>query len=145
MSNNTHGKLWAQITYPFPNCNEATVLYVPLLKLLIWYEDDRLVPTLALFILTHWVRVTHINVSKLTIIGSNTYLLSGRRKAIILSNTGILLIESLGTNFSDILIAIQAYSFEQNALGNVIDEMAFILSRTQCVLIITDFNGGWLS
>ena len=89
--------------------------------------------------------MTHIDVSKLNIIASDTCVSSGQRKAIISSNAGILFIESLGANFSDILIAIQTFSFEQNALGNVIDEMAFIMSRTQCVLIITDFNGGWLS
>ena len=43
-------------------------------------------------ILTHWGRVTHICVVKLTIIGSDNGLSPGRRQAIILTNAGILLI-----------------------------------------------------
>ena len=49
--------------------------------------------------LTHWDRVTHICVSKLTSIGSDNGLLPGRRQAIIWTNAGILLIGPLGTNF----------------------------------------------
>ena len=55
-------------------------------------------------ILTHWCRVTHICVSKLTSIGSDNGLAPGRRQAIIWTNAGILLIGHLGTNFSEILI-----------------------------------------
>ena len=54
--------------------------------------------------LTHWGRVTHIYVSKLTIIGSDNGLSPGRRQAIIWTNAGILLIRTLVTNFSEILI-----------------------------------------
>ena len=57
-------------------------------------------------VLTHWGRVTHICVSDLTIIGSDNGLSPGRRQAIIRTNAGILLIRPLGTNFSEILIAI---------------------------------------
>ena len=56
--------------------------------------------------LTHWGRVTHICVNKLTIIGSDNGLSPGRRQAIIWTNAGILLIGPLGTNFSEILIEI---------------------------------------
>ena len=56
--------------------------------------------------LTHWGRVTHICVSKLTIIGSDNGLSPGRRQAIIWTNAGILLIGPLRTNFSEILIEI---------------------------------------
>ena len=56
--------------------------------------------------LTHWGRVTHICVSKLTTIGSDNGLSPGRRQAIIWTNAGILLIGPLGTNFSEILIEI---------------------------------------
>ena len=52
--------------------------------------------------LTHWGRVTHICVGKLTIIGSDNGLSPERRQAIIWTNAGILLIGSLGTNFSEI-------------------------------------------
>ena len=54
--------------------------------------------------LTHWGRVMHIYVSKLTIIGSDNGLSPGRRQAIIWTNDGILLIGPFGTNFSEILI-----------------------------------------
>ena len=64
-------------------------------------------------LLTHWGRVTHICVGKLTIIGSDNGLSPGRRQAIIWTNAGILLIGPLGTNFSEILIAIQTFSFKK--------------------------------
>ena len=60
-------------------------------------------------ILTHWGRLTHICVGKLTIIGSFNGLSAGRRQAIIWTNAGILLIGHLGTNFSDISNGIQAF------------------------------------
>ena len=63
--------------------------------------------------LTHWGRVTHICVSKLTIIGSDAGLSPDRRQAIIWTNTGILLIRTLGTNFSEILSEIHAFSFKK--------------------------------
>ena len=56
--------------------------------------------------LTHWGRVTHICVGKLTIIASDNSLAPGRRQAIIWTNAEILLIGPLGTNFSEILIEI---------------------------------------
>ena len=73
--------------------------------------------------LTHWGRVTHICVSKLTIIGSDNGLSPGRRQAIIWTNAGILLI--LKRN-SGIFI-------QDNAFENVVCEIASILSRPQCV------------
>ena len=59
--------------------------------------------------LTQWGWVTHICVSKLTIIGSDNGLSPDRRQAIIWTNDGILLIGPLGTNLSEILIEIQAF------------------------------------
>ena len=67
-------------------------------------------------ILTHWGRVTHICVSKIIIIGSDNGLSPGRRQAIIWTNAGILLIEPLGTNFSEILIEIHTFSFKKMLL-----------------------------
>ena len=63
------------------------------------------------FCISHWGRVTHICLSKLTIIGSDNGLAPGRRQAIIRTSARILLIGSLGTNFSEILIGIQTFSF----------------------------------
>ena len=68
------------------------------------------------FSLTHWGRVTHICVSELTYTGSDNGLSPGRRQAIIWNNAGLLLIEPLGTNFSEILIAIITFSFKKTRL-----------------------------
>ena len=59
--------------------------------------------------LTHWGRVTHIYVSKLTNIGLDNGLAPGRHQAIIWPNAGILLTEPLGTNFGEIVIEILAF------------------------------------
>ena len=64
-------------------------------------------------LLTHWGRVMHICVSKLTIIASDNGLSPGRRQAIIWTNGGILLIGPLGTNFSEISIEILIFSFKK--------------------------------
>ena len=63
--------------------------------------------------LTHWGRVTHICVSKLAIIGSDNGLSPGQRQAIIWTNAGILVIEPLGTKFSEIIIEIHISSFKK--------------------------------
>ena len=63
--------------------------------------------------LTHWGRVTHICVGKLTNLSSDNGLSPGRRQAIIRTNVGILLIGPLGTNFSENLIIIQTFSFKK--------------------------------
>ena len=46
-------------------------------------------------------------------IGSDNGLSPGRRQAMIWTNAGILLIEQLGTKFSEILIGIQIFSFKK--------------------------------
>ena len=56
-------------------------------------------------ILTHW--------GKTTIIGSDNGLSPGRRQAIIWTNAGILLIGTLGTNFSEILFKCHSFSFKK--------------------------------
>ena len=53
----------------------------------------------CLHYLTHWGRVTHICVSKLTIIGSDNGLSPGQCQAIIRTIAGIWLIRNLGTKF----------------------------------------------
>ena len=55
----------------------------------------------------------YICVSKLTIIGSDNGLAPSRRQAIILTNTGILLIRTLGTNFNEIWGKIDTFSFKK--------------------------------
>ena len=78
--------------------------------------------------LTHWGRVTHKCVSKLTIIGSDNGLSPGRHQAIIWTNTGILLIGPLGTNNSEIVIVIYTFSFEKIDL-----KMLFGKGRPSCL------------
>ena len=63
--------------------------------------------------LTHWDRVTHICISKLNSIGSDNGLAPGWRQAIIWANAGILLIRPLATNFCEILIRVQTFSFKK--------------------------------
>ena len=76
------------------------------ITVLVWFPFTQ-------YLLTHWGRVTHICVSKPTIIGSDNGLSPGWRQAIIWTNAAILLIGSLGTNFRDILIDILAFSFKR--------------------------------
>ena len=63
--------------------------------------------------LTHWGRVTHICISKLTIIGSDNGLLPGPCQAIIWTNAGILLIGPLGTNFNETSMEIHTFSLKK--------------------------------
>ena len=77
--------------------------------------------------------MTHICVSKLTIIGSDNGLPPGRRQAIIWNNDEILLIQTLGTNLSEILSEIHSNFIQENAFQNVVCKMASILSRLQWV------------
>ena len=70
------------------------------------------------FYTLYWtVLYWHLDVySKLTIIGPDNGLPPCQRQAIIWTNAGILLIGQLGTNFSDILIEIQTFSFKNKRL-----------------------------
>ena len=64
-------------------------------------------------VLTHWGRVTNIYVGTNTNIGSDNGLSPGRRQAIIWTNSGILLIGPLGTNFTEILSEIHSLSYKK--------------------------------
>ena len=67
--------------------------------------------------------MTHIIcVYNVTIIGSDNGLTHGRRQAIIWTNVGILLIEPLGTNFSEIVIEIITFSVGFNELRSMVAE-----------------------
>ena len=69
---------------------------------------------LGLYVLIYWDRVTHICVSKETIVGPDNGLSpGGRHQAIIWTNAGVLLFGSLRTNFSEILIEIHTFSFKK--------------------------------
>ena len=64
-------------------------------------------------ILTHRGQVTHICTSKITSIGLDNGLSPGRSEAIIWTSAEILLIGTLGTNFSEISIEIYTFSFKK--------------------------------
>ena len=78
--------------------------------------------------LTHWGRVTHICVSNLPNIGQDNGLSPGWRLAIIWTNTEILLIWTLATNFSEILSEINTFSFKKMRLN-----MSSAKSRPFCL------------
>ena len=80
----------------------------------------------------HWGWVTHICVSKLTTIGSNNGLLPGWHQATVWTNVEILLIQTLGTNFCEILSEIHTFSFKKMHL-NCRWRLTAILSWPQCV------------
>ena len=82
--------------------------------------------------LTHWGRVTHIWVVKLTIIGSDNGLSPGRRQTIIWINAGILLIRLLGTNFSEIFIGIQTFSLKKMHLKIWFAKWCPFVSASMC-------------
>ena len=86
-------------------------------------------------LLTHWGWVTHICISKLTIIGSDNGVLNGWHLAIIWTNTGIFLMGTLGTNFSEILSEIDTFSLKK-CNWKVVCKMAAILSLPQCDCMI---------
>ena len=74
---------------------------------LVGAKPSHMTESLVVTDLTHWGWVTHICISKLTNIGED------RRQAIIWTNAWILLIQTLGTNFSDILSEIHAFSLKK--------------------------------
>ena len=83
--------------------------------------------------LTHWWRVTHICVGKLTIIGSDNDLSPGRCQAIIWTNAAILLIWTLSNKLQWKFNYNWNIFIKKNAFENVVWEMSAILSRPQCV------------
>ena len=84
--------------------------------------------------------MTHICISKLTIIGSNNGLSPDRRQAITWINDGLSLITPLGTNFSEIWSEIHTFHSRECILETVVCEMASILSRPQCVELLHVFS-----
>ena len=93
---------WRQLRY---HCHSRVLVTDIVTPLQHWTTNPHL--------LTHWGRVTHICVSKFTIIGSDNGLSPGRRQAIIWSNDEISLIGPLGTNFGEIVIEIYTFSFKK--------------------------------
>ena len=85
--------------------------------------------------LTHWGRVPHLCVSKLTNIGSDNGLSPRRRQAIIWTNAAILLIRPLGTNVREKINSNVHIFMQENAFENIVWERVAILSQPQYVII----------
>ena len=88
-------------------CVKWEILHFLLLLMLFHYKYWKL------NFLTHWGWLMHICIGKPTTIGSDNGSSPERRQAIIWTNAGILLIGPLGTNFSEILIEIQTFSWKK--------------------------------
>ena len=103
-------------------------------KMITWWEH--------IVFLTHWGRVTHICVSKLTIIGSDNGLSPDRRQAITWTNAG-LLFWTLRNKLQWNLNRNSKIFIQENAFECVVCETAAILSRPQCVnkLMTTAWHG----
>ena len=102
------------------SCRSATIYLKE--KYFISYTTTENIITFATFIhvkltLTHWSRVTHICVGKLTIISSDNGLSPGRHQAINWTNAGILLIGPKGTKISEILNEIHKFSLKKMHLN----------------------------
>ena len=80
--------------------------------------------------------MTHKCISKLTIIGSDNGLSSGRRQAIIWTNARILLIGALGTNNSEIVIEIYTFSFKKKDLKMLFGKGAAILYGLNVLMML---------
>ena len=86
----------------------------------IYRKSGPFCPGLNVFIiLTHLGGVTHMCISKLTIIGSDNGVSPAQRQAFTWTIAGILLIGTLGTNFGEILWDIYTYSFKKMHLKMV--------------------------
>ena len=106
-------KLWYQVGFlRSPSLSNHILPYALLSRRIKWWANG-ISWDLSL---THWGRVTHICVNNPTITGSDNGLSPSRRQAIIWTNARLLLIETLGTNFSEILIEILTFSFKKMRL-----------------------------
>ena len=85
--------------------------------------------------------MTHICVIKLTIIVSDNGLSPERRQANIWNNAGILLIGTLGTNFSEILGEIHIFSFNKMHLKtSSAKRRPFCLGLNVLIIIYNDLH-----
>ena len=83
--------------------------------------------------LTNWGRVTHICVDNLTVIGSENGLSPGRRQASIWNQCWNIVNWTLGNKLQWKFNQNSNIFIQENVFENVVCEMAFILSRPQCV------------
>ena len=94
----------------------AAVFQTANLNSFLLYEKYLILIKIAPYGLINSLRLSDAYMRHLVIIGSDNGLSPGRRQAIIWTNAGILLIEPLGKNFSEILIEILTFSFQKMRL-----------------------------
>ena len=80
--------------------------------------------------------MTHICVSKLTIIGSDNGLSPGWRQAIIWTNAGILLIRTWGINFNEVSSEIRTFSFKKMHLKWRLWNGVHFVSASMCQYMV---------
>ena len=100
-------------SYPIAISSWSKTLYANCELSQMQWKQNKIISQHFNYDLTHWGWVTHICVSKLTIIGSDNGLSPEQRQAIIWINARILLIGPLGKNFSEILIEIQTFPLKK--------------------------------
>ena len=116
---------WQSIS---PVFSGKVYFYPPYISVVYRIRKAFYITAITIFPLTHWGRVTHICLSKLTIIDSDNGLSPSRRQAIVWTSDGILLIYPHWNANQNSYILIQ-----ENAIENIVRKMAAILSRPQCV------------
>ena len=104
-----HDRSWSILAWVKAYCLTVLIQQI-VLKPLICIMSLKI---MLLKLLTHWGRVMHICLTKLTIISPDNGLSPGWRQAIIWINAGILLIGPLGTSFSEILFEVHTVSFKK--------------------------------
>ena len=126
---------WCTLTVVFRivNCGSRVWIYM----YMVWSFNIISASGLALTVsshvyITHWGRVTHICVSKLSINGSDNVLWPCWHQAVIWTNYGILLIRKVGTYLSENLSEIHTFSFAKMHL-KMLSAKWLILSRPQYV------------
>ena len=104
-----------------------------------WYSREA---SWAVCFKTHSGRVTHICVSKLSIIGSDSVFSPGRSQAIIWTKTGQLSIGPLGTSFGEISNSILTSSFKTMRFKMSSATWRRFLSRFQWVKFTGKYSSG---
>ena len=131
-------KLWCKFV------NNKSPSYSPRLHLSMNYTNGKPAATICSNRIPD-VQLAHVRsrVSKLSMIGSDNGLSPGRRQAIIRTNSELMLIGPLGTNFSEILINSVTFSVKKCLSLNVLRHRTSYLCfdpSFQGPLLLTWFN-----
>ena len=97
--------------FQYVNIHVNLLKIIPVLEMAWHQKGDQVLWHIQISI--NSLRPSDAYILNLTILGSDKGLSPGRRQAIIWTNAGILLIRTLGTNFSEILFEIHSFSFSK--------------------------------